>query len=335
MTSLQTSTPPAAAAPDPPAAPAPSGAVVRAQSFPEWKRLISESFVPLETAPAGPHPESAFAGQLTSHQLRELAIVQVDAMPHAVERTPALIAAGGSGFYKLNLQLSGSGVLRQSGRETVLTPGELAIYDTGQPYTLRFDQSFSTLVLMFPKHLVGLSADQMSGLTALPLGKEHRLGRAVVPFLTQTARMLPELDGPIAHRLAMNTVDLLATLLADEAYARPVPEGAGHARMLRRIQLFIDGQLSNPDLTPGYVAAAHYISTRSLHKLFEDSGTTAAAWIRERRLAGARRDLADPLLADVPISAIGARWGLPDPAHFSRIFRTAHGCSPSTYRQRT
>ena len=105
--------------------------------------------------------------------------------------------------------------------------------------------------------------------------------------------------------------------------------------MLRRIQLFIDGQLSNPDLTPGYVAAAHYISTRSLHKLFEDSGTTAAAWIRERRLAGARRDLADPLLADVPISAIGARWGLPDPAHFSRIFRTAHGCSPSTYRQRT
>lgn len=313
----------------------PSGAVVRAQSFPEWRRFISESFVPLETAPAGTRGQAAFAGQLTSHQLRELAIVQVDAMAHAVERTPELIAAGGSGFYKLNLQLSGSGVLRQGGRQTVLTTGELAIYDTGQPYTLRFDESFSTLVLMFPKHLVGLSPEQMSGLTAIPLGKEHRLGRAVVPFLTQTARMLPELDGPIAHRLAMNTVDLLATLLADEAYSGPVAESTGHARMLRRIQLFIDGQLANPDLSPRYVAAAHYISTRSLHKLFEDSGTTAAAWIRERRLAGARHDLADPLLADAPISAIGARWGLPDPAHFSRIFRAAHGCSPSAYRQRS
>ncbi|WP_461170816.1 AraC-like ligand-binding domain-containing protein [Arthrobacter sp. Z1-15] len=312
-----------------------AGAVVRAQSFPEWKRLISESFVPLETAPAGIHPEASFAGQLTSHQLRELAIVQVDAMAHAVRRTPELISAGGSGFYKLNLQLSGSGVLRQGGRETVLTTGELAIYDTGEPYTLRFDESFSTLVLMFPKHLVGLSADQMRGLTAIPLGKEHRLGRAVVPFLTQTARMLPELDGPIAHRLAMNTVDLLATLLADESYSSPAAEGGSQTRMLHRIQLFIDGQLSNPDLSPGYVAAAHYISTRSLHKLFEDSGTTAAAWIRERRLAGARHDLADPLLADVPISAIGARWGLPDPAHFSRIFRAAHGCSPTAYRRRT
>ena len=186
-----------------PSSPVPSsGTVVRAQSFPEWKRLISESFVPLETAPAGARGEASFAGQLTSHQLRELAIVQVDAMAHAVIRTPELITAGGSGFYKLNLQLSGSGVLRQSGRETVLTTGELAIYDTGQPYTLRFDESFSTLVLMFPKHLVGLSPEQMSGLTAIPLGKDHRLGRAVVPFLTQTARMLPELDGPIAHRLA-------------------------------------------------------------------------------------------------------------------------------------
>ncbi|WAP50640.1 hypothetical protein OL239_11430 [Arthrobacter sp. ATA002] len=138
-----------------------TGTVARAGSSNEWKRLISASFVPLETAPAGIRGERAFTGQLTSHQLRELAIVQVDAMAHAVERTPDLVTAGGSGFYKLNLQLSGSGVLRQSGRETVLSTGELAIYDTGQPYTLRFDESFSTLVLMFPKHLVGLSADQM------------------------------------------------------------------------------------------------------------------------------------------------------------------------------
>lgn len=317
-------------------APASSGSVVRARSFPEWKRLVSESFVPLDTAPApGGRTGNQFGGQLTSHQLRELAIVQVDAMAHAVERTPALIAAGGAGFYKLNLQLSGRGILVQGGREALLVPGELVIYDTGEPYTLSFEESFSTLVLMFPKHLVGLSADQMAALTALPLGRGHRLGRAVVPFLTQTARMLPELDGPIAHRLAMNTVDLLATLLADEAYARPAAEATEHTRLLRRVQLFMDGQLSNPDLSPGYVAAAHYISTRSLHKLFEDSGTTAAAWIRERRLAGARRDLADPLLADVPISSIGARWGLPDPAHFSRIFRTAYGCSPSIYRQQS
>lgn len=312
---------PADAAPD----------VAHASNFPEWKRLVSESFVPLEATPVQPGP-AAFSGRLTGRRLRELAIVQVDAMPHCVERTPELINGADGGFYKLSLQLSGTGILVQDGREAVLEPGDLAIYDTGAPYTLTFHEQFTTLVLMFPKQLLGLAPEDMAEMTAVRLGRGHRLGRAVVPFLTQIGRMLPELDGPIGHRLAMNTVDLLSTLLADEAHALPDAEAGGQERLLRRVQHFIDGQLANPDLSPGYIAAAHFMSVRSLHKLFEDSGTTAAAWIRARRLDGARRDLADPLQADVPVGAIGARWGLPDPAHFSRVFRAAYGQSPSAYR---
>ncbi|MCC9194692.1 helix-turn-helix domain-containing protein [Arthrobacter sp. zg-Y916] len=302
-----------------------------ASSFPEWKKIVSDSFVPLEASPVHPG-DTVFSGRLTGRRLRELAIVQVDAMAHCVERTPELINGADGGFYKLSLQLSGRGILLQDGREAVLEPGDLAIYDTGTPYTLSFDKQFTTLVLMFPKQLLGLAPEDMAEMTAVRLGRGHRLGRAVVPFLTQIGRMLPELDGPIGHRLAMNTVDLLSTLLADEAHALPDTEAGGQERLLRRVQHFIDGQLANPDLSPGYIAAAHFMSVRSLHKLFEDSGTTAAAWIRARRLDGARRDLADPLQAGVPVGAIGARWGLPDPAHFSRVFRAAYGQSPSAYR---
>lgn len=310
-----------------------SAPVQRAATFAEWQRLVSDSFVPLAASPAhGGRPDGAFGGQLLGRRLRELAIVRVDAQAHTVERTAAMAAAAEQGYYKLSLQMSGRGVLVQGGRETVLDAGDLAIYDTQQPYTLHFPGEMTSLVLMFPKQLLNLAAEDLAELTAVRLGAGHRLGDAVVPFLTQIAGLLPDLDGPIGHRLAMNTVDLLATMLAAEAYAGP--ESAGHERMLRRIKHFIDGQLANPELSPGYIAAAHYISTRSLHKLFEDSGTTVAAWIRERRLDGARRDLADPLQAEVPVAAIGARWGLPDPAHFSRAFRTAYGCPPSAYRLR-
>lgn len=305
-----------------------------AASFGEWKALVSKSFVPLEAVPVRAGAGN-FSGRLTGRRLRELAIIQVDAMAHRVERTPGLIGLDPDceGFYKLSLQLSGRGVLIQGGREALMEPGDLAIYDTEQPYTLSFDDDFTNLVLMFPKQLLGLSAEDMAEMTAVRLGAGHRLGRAVVPFLTQLAAMLPELDGPIGHRLALNTVDLLSTLLADEAYSRPGGEQDGHERMLRRVQHFIDGQLANPDLSPGYIAAAHFMSTRTLHKLFEDSGTTVAAWIRGRRLEGARRDLLDPLRAEVPVGSIGTRWGLPDPAHFSRVFRSAYGQSPSVYRQ--
>jgi AraC-like DNA-binding protein len=46
-----------------------------------------------------------------------------------------------------------------------------------------------------------------------------------------------------------------------------------------------------------------------------------------------RRDLLDPALAARPVSAIAARWGLVDPAHFSRAFRAAYGVPRLEYRR--
>jgi AraC-like DNA-binding protein len=54
-----------------------------------------------------------------------------------------------------------------------------------------------------------------------------------------------------------------------------------------------------------------------------------SAWIRRRRLEACRHDLVQTSRA---VSAIGARWGLPDAAHFSRLFRAAYGSSPREYR---
>ncbi|MBO1267674.1 helix-turn-helix domain-containing protein [Arthrobacter cavernae] len=301
-----------------------------ADSFAGWRRLISSSFVPLGAEPVRRGP---FRGQVGGRRLNEVGMMQVEACAHTVVRTPELIAAGGVGQYKLSLQLGGHGLLLQDGRETVLRPGDLAIYDTQRPYTLTYDEDFRTLVLMFPQHLLGLSPQDVSELTAVRLGNGQRLGEAVAPFVAQIGQMLPTLEGPIGYRLAMNIVDLLSTLLADEVYSRPGQAADGHGRLLRRIQHHIDAHLADPQLDPPGIAAAHFISTRTLHQLFADAGHTVAGWIRERRLERCRRDLLDPLHADVPVGAIGARWGLPDAAHFSRVFRGTFGASPTQYRR--
>jgi AraC-like DNA-binding protein len=44
------------------------------------------------------------------------------------------------------------------------------------------------------------------------------------------------------------------------------------------------------------------------------------------------RDLLDPALAGEPIGAIGARWGITNQAHFSRLFRARYEVTPSAYR---
>ena len=101
-----------------------------------------------------------------------------------------------------------------------------------------------------------------------------------------------------------------------------------------RIRAYIESHLGDPELTPTRVAAAHFVSKRYLHKLFEAEGVSVSRWIRERRLEHCRHDLADPQRVDETVTSIGMRWGLTDAGHLSRLFREAYGCSPSEYRHR-
>jgi AraC-like DNA-binding protein len=54
------------------------------------------------------------------------------------------------------------------------------------------------------------------------------------------------------------------------------------------------------------------------------------AWIAERRLAEARRLLAQ---TDEPVEAVGRRSGFRDASYFSRRFRRAHGVTPAAWRR--
>ena len=77
--------------------------------------------------------------------------------------------------------------------------------------------------------------------------------------------------------------------------------------------------------------AVTLVSLRQLHKLFHASGTSVAGWIRQRRLEHCGHDLRDPRCAARSVAAVGARWGYPDPAHFSRLFKAAYGVGPRDY----
>ncbi len=60
-----------------------------------------------------------------------------------------------------------------------------------------------------------------------------------------------------------------------------------------------------------------------------ETGQPLGAWIRERRLTEARRLLLETRL---PVAEVGAHVGYPDPTHFARVFRSAHGLAPGAWR---
>lgn len=75
------------------------------------------------------------------------------------------------------------------------------------------------------------------------------------------------------------------------------------------------------------------MTSRTLHRLFEHEAYTVTEYIQWQRLEAARRELTEPASRRWNISAIGARWGFPCPAHFTRAFQARYGMTPSSARQ--
>lgn len=296
--------------------------------FDGFEEAVSSSFVPLRVFTA---QRKRFRGGLRTTEAEGLAFSEVIADAHEVHRSAELISQGGNGYFKLSLMLSGTSLLVQDGREAVLDAGDIAIYDTGRPYTLEFGEEFRNLVVMLPKHVLDLPEELVAEITATHLPRHTPLGTIV----SQTFPHLPHaiLGSPAItrHQLARTTAELVSALLTTTLGSDRIEKDPRHV-MVRRVREYIADHLQDPDLGPASIAAAHFLSTRRLHGLFQGEATTIAALIREQRLERCRVDLLNPALADLPVSAIATRWGFTDAAHFSRSFRARYGASPRELR---
>jgi AraC-like DNA-binding protein len=302
-----------------------------ANSFEVFRNGLSETFVPV-CAESG--DAKTFRGTVTFANLGPLRLAQISADAHVTRRTERLIRRSDPDYYKLTLQTAGSSVLSQGGRDTALTPGDLAIYDTTRPYDLRLDGPFGMVVLMFPRSLLNVPERSLRLITGQRIPGDRPLPRLIGPFVTgltqHTDNHVPETNRLLCDAL----LDMLAAALADELGIDTSPSpGPRQAAMLHRIKTYIDDQLSDPDLDPTAIAAAHHISPRYLRKLFEAEGDSVSRWIRRRRLENCHRDLAEPTLFDKSVTAVASRWAFTDAAHFSRLFRSTFGESPREYRQ--
>lgn len=106
----------------------------------------------------------------------------------------------------------------------------------------------------------------------------------------------------------------------------------GNDQVFLEARRHIEARLADPELGQEQIAVALNVSTRTLYRAFHAHAITVSEWIRSRRLEQCRADLGDERLDHIPVSAIAARWGLVDAAHFSRIFKSEFGLSPKCFR---
>jgi AraC-like DNA-binding protein len=269
------------------------------------------------------------------YELRPLSFFRISAAPNTMMRTSQAVAACDPECLHLSVVLRGRVNAAQEGRTGVARAGDVISYETSHPVIFRADQPYESLVVRVPKQLLGRQEAQISKLTALGISGADGLPRAAVAFFRNLVAGLE--DGTIGAEDAPNTVDCVLDLVRG-LYTTPTPtyepaRPRSWAEILLNAQSFIEANLGDPDLDPEQVARASFVSTRYLHKLFESEGTSVCRWIRTARLEHCRRDLLDPSLRHETILAIASRWGLTGPQHFSRLFRSAYGCSASELRR--
>lgn len=298
-----------------------------------WSESSFDAYLPVQIrTPAG----EQFAARMWGYELGPLSLFRIAAAPNTMMRTPRAIAACDPECLHLSIVLRGQISTAQEGRTGVARAGDLISYETSRPVVSRADQPFESLIVRVPKSLLGRQEAQISKLTAVGISGSDGLPRATVAFVRSLFGGLE--DGTITPEDAPNAVDCVLDLVrgvfAVRSQGREPTTLRSRAEILLNIQSYIEANLGGPDLNPDEIARASFISTRYLHKLFESEGTTVCRWIRMSRLERCRRDLLDPAFGHETILTIASRWGLPGPQHFSRLFRSEYGCSPSELRRR-
>ncbi|MGO2112237.1 MAG: hypothetical protein ACTH31_11545, partial [Pseudoclavibacter sp.] len=264
-----------------------------ASSFEDWVGIAANRFVKLHVSSDDPQ----FRGTMQTVSVEEMLVSDIRASRHEVVRLARDISDDEPRHLKLSLQLEGEGDVEQDGRVAHLTPGDVAVYDTSRPYSLRYTSPLHSLVLIFPRQLIDLSNDIVSQATAMRLPGDEGIGTVISPFMRHIAANLDLLRGTSGVRIMHSALGLVTALLSSELAENDDVRDDTYRADMEKYRLYIEANLGDTNLSTETIARAHYLSTRYLQYLFAEDHTTVSDYIRQRRLERCRVSLRDPAQA--------------------------------------
>ncbi|MFF9147481.1 helix-turn-helix domain-containing protein [Streptomyces sp. NPDC014861] len=224
---------------------------------------------------------------------------------------------------------------RQShlGHQRLVPQGHLLMMDHSAPYDYAWSGDGASRCIQVSLDQLTLPVDVVR--SALP----HLAASPLYPMVTDhiahlTGNIEDLLGDPASAGIEEITLGLTRALIASAARQDRHTRAALAETRLTQIRAYVRRHLTEPDLRPARIAAAHHISERALYKLCAQAGFHLTRWIIEQRLEGAREELAHPSGSGHAVAAVARRWGFSDPTHFSHRFKDAYGISPRDWRDR-
>jgi len=277
-------------------------------------------------------PREPFNADMYRANIGEMRMAVAVSTASQITRSSRQIALSREAFFLVHLQLAGTSLNRQDGREIELREGDFAMVDSTRPYQIAFDQSTSILVLRISQASMRRVIASPESVTLLPMSARASANRLAARFIQDIwSALLDGMEPDPVDRLCRPLLDVLANAYATVPAA--LTQGSSMAGALRiQIHSFIEENLGNQELSIASIAGAFGISSRYVHMLFKNDRDTVSEYIQRRRLEEAARALADPMRSRVSIAEIAAAHGFKSQAHFCRLFRDRHGMTPREFR---
>jgi len=215
--------------------------------------------------------------------------------------------------------------LRTTDKSIRVHVNELAIWDSSQCIHFEInDCQYEHISVIIPQRVLRADESNCKDLHCSHLDETNLLSELCVQHMITLSKFLDKQLRPYEISLSNVTVNIVHAVLAS-FNNRPRDKET----LIDEIKDYIDCYISDDTLSPSTIAAAFQISTRYVHKIFEEEDYKIGAWIMRRRLERSCNDLVS---AKSSITSIAFRWGFKDHAHYSRAFKRRFGITPSKYR---
>jgi AraC family transcriptional regulator, positive regulator of tynA and feaB len=283
-----------------------------------WRDVVSRTHLPW-SLDADRDADPRAAATVVDRVVDGLRLVDCTAPACAGRRGRREIAGTAGEYVGVLTVLAGHEHIEQDDQRVVLTAGRTLVWSSARPVRFVVPGALRKRTLLVPRARLAAGAGER---LAVLDGPANRL---LVDHLAAVSAV-GDLTGPAAAAAATAALELLSAAL-------PQPVADPDRVRWERVRDHIEEHLADRALRPQSIAAAHAVSVRALYQLFERRGETVSGYVRRRRLARARADLARSGPATT-VAEIAHRWGFADQAAFSRAFRRQYGCPPTALRGR-
>lgn len=301
-----------------------TAAVAADEQFAYWSDMLGQALCRVTMVRPD---EGAFTGQVDVAAVGPIDVATITSQAQAVRRTDADVRRQAGDAFFLNMTLRGSSTFTQGGRSGRLGPGDFALVDGAQPFEFEFDGPFEQVSLTVPHDLLAPHLASPAIATAVAVRGDRGLGAVASTTLAGLSKSAGAIDRGVSRPLAERVAGLVGLSLGAAS--------AKNAGPLALTQLALDEverSLADPGLTPAIVADRIGVSTRYLHRLFENRGQSFGRHLLARRLESCRAALTDPRLAELTVGEIAWRGGFTDPSYLARAYRRRYGVSPTQDR---